>query len=151
MNQVARKGLATGGFRLRDLVLVVREHEVFSAGVEVEAVTEDFRSHGGALDVPAGAAWTERRFPELLARFRSLPQREVAGGIFFILVDIDASAVFNTVEDLLRELAVFREPRDTEVPAAVLGLVGDVLGGKLLDQRDHLRDTAGGVGDVLRV
>ena len=34
---------------------------------------------------------------------------------------------------------------------AVLGLVGDVLGGEVLDERDHLRNAGGGVRDVLRV
>ena len=40
---------------------------------------------------------------------------------------------------------------DAEVPGAVLGLVGDVFGGELLDEGDHLGDAAGGVGDVLGV
>ncbi len=60
---VAREGVVRGGFRLGDLIFVVREHEVFTAGVEVEGVAEIFDGHGGALDVPAGAAGAEGRFP----------------------------------------------------------------------------------------
>ncbi len=143
--------LAAGGFGLGDLVLVVREHEVFAAGVEVDVVAEEFRRHGGALDVPAGAARAERRVPELFAGLDGLPEGEVAGGVLLVLVDVDAGAVFDAVEVLLGELAVLGKARDAEVPAAVLGLVGDVLGGELLDERDHLRNAAGGAGDVLGV
>src|SRR5205823_13711506 len=43
MHPVADEGLATGRFRLGDLVLVVREHKVFAASVEVDVVAEKFR------------------------------------------------------------------------------------------------------------
>ena len=56
VHPVAGEGLAGGALGLGDLVFVVREHEVFAAGVEVEVVAEEFSGHGGALDVPAGAA-----------------------------------------------------------------------------------------------
>ena len=40
--------------RLGDLVLVMGEHQVDAAGVDVEARPEVAHAHGGALDVPAG-------------------------------------------------------------------------------------------------
>ena len=55
-------------------------------------------------------------------------------------------AAFDAFEILFRELAVIGKTRDAEVPAAVLGLVGDVLRGEILDERDHLGDVVGGVG-----
>ena len=68
VHPVADEGLAAGGFGLGDLVLVVREHEVFAAGVEVDVVAEELRGHGGALDVPAGAARRRARSPRTVRR-----------------------------------------------------------------------------------
>ncbi len=128
MEPVAREGLMGGGFRLGDLIFVVWEHEVFAAGVEIEGVAEILHGHGGALDVPAGAAGAEGRFPGRLAGFGGLPQGEVAGGVLIVLVEIDAGSIFDAGEVFLGELAVGGKTRDAEVPAAVLGFVGDVPG-----------------------
>ena len=64
---VAGEGLCGGGLGLGDLVLVVGEHQVFAAGVEVEGLAEELHGHGGALDVPAGTACAERGLPAILA------------------------------------------------------------------------------------
>src|SRR4029077_1650325 len=65
--------------RLRDLVLVVRELEVESAAVNLEARTEVLLRHRGALDVPARPDAAPRRLPPgVLARLVRLPEREVA-------------------------------------------------------------------------
>ena len=129
-----------GCFALRNLVLVVREHEVFAAGVQVERFAEVLHGHGGALDVPAGAAGAERRLPGCLAGLGGLPKSEITGGVLLVLVEVDAGAVFHAVQVFLRELAVAGEASDAEVPATVLGFVGDVLGGEALDERDHAVD-----------
>ena len=63
VHPVAGEGLVRGGLALRDLVLVVREHQVFAAGVQVEAVAQVLHGHGGALDVPAGTAAADGRIP----------------------------------------------------------------------------------------
>ena len=71
MHPVPREGVARGGLRLGDLVLMVREHQVLAAGVQVEALAQDGGGHGGALDVPAGPAGTDGGVPvRLLATFR---------------------------------------------------------------------------------
>ncbi len=149
MHPVAGEGLAGGALGLGDLILVMREHEVFAAGVEVEGVAEEFGGHGRALDVPAGAAGAEGSVPELFVGFDCLPEGEVAVGVFVVLPYVDAGTVLHVVEILLGELAILGVAVETEVPAAVFGLVGDVFGGELLDEGDHLGDALGGVGDVL--
>jgi hypothetical protein len=150
---VACEGLVRGGFTLRDLVFVMRKHEVFAAGVEIEGVAEIFHCHGGAFDVPAGAAVAERRIPRSLGGvvrgLGGFPESEVTCGVFFILVEVDAGAVFDAGEIFLGELAVGGEARDAEVPAAVLGLVGDVLGGEAFDEGNHAVDVFGGARDLL--
>ena len=147
---MAGEGLVGGGFALRDLVFVVREHEVFAAGVEVEAVAEVLHGHGGALDVPAGTAAADGRIPGGFAGLGGLPEGEVAGGVLLVLVEIDARAVFHAAEVFLAELAVVGEGGEAEVPAAVFGLVGGAGGGQALDERDHAVDVLGGAGHLLR-
>ena len=56
-------------------------------------VAEEFGGHGGALDVPAGAAGAEGGVPGCLAGLGGLPEGEVAGGVFVVLVYVDAGAV----------------------------------------------------------
>ena len=150
VHPVAREGLAGGGFGLGDLVFVVREHEVFAAGVEVEGRRRETSSPWRSTRCASRGGRRRGRCPRMSRRVCGLPEGEVAGGVLLVLVDIDAGAVFDAFEVFLGELAVLGETRDAEVPGAVFGLVGDVFGGELLDERDHLRDVLGGVGDVLR-
>ena len=99
--------------------------------------------------MPAGAAGAERGVPGCSPGFDGLPEGEVAGGVFLVLVYVDARAVFDAVKIFLGELAVVGIAGDAEVPAAVFGLVGESALRELLDERDHLGDVLGGMGDVL--
>src|SRR5947207_14687923 len=53
-----------GAFALRDLVLMMRKHQILSAEMKVEARTEQFHAHRTALDMPAGAAFAPWAGPE---------------------------------------------------------------------------------------
>src|SRR5207249_10937377 len=65
--------------RLRDLVLVMREHEVEPSAMDLEYRAEVLLGHRGALDVPAGSPRAPRRVPaRVLALLVRLPQRKVA-------------------------------------------------------------------------
>jgi len=150
MEPMPREGVVSCGFALGDFVLVVREHQVFAAGVQIEAVTEKFHGHCRALDVPSRPAFTEWRLPGGFARLGCLPQREVAHGVLLVFVGIHACAVFNAFEVFLGKLAVLRKTRNAEIPAAVFGLVGDVLCCKPLNQRDHVRNILCGQRDCFR-
>jgi hypothetical protein len=48
---------------LRDLVFVMREDQVVAAAVNVDLFAEFGEVHGGAFDVPAGAALAPRTVP----------------------------------------------------------------------------------------
>src|SRR5690606_16431061 len=73
---VAREGLgAEIRFRLRDLVLVVREDQVRAAAVDIDRAAEVVRAHRGALDVPARAPRSPRTRPARLAGLGGLPER----------------------------------------------------------------------------
>ena len=91
-SQVPTNGWPVAASRLGDLVLVVREHEVDAAGVDVERRPEVGHAHRRALDVPAGPARPDRRVPRRLAGLRALPEREVADVVLAVLVGLHALA-----------------------------------------------------------
>src|SRR5919198_6071842 len=70
---------AAVGLALRDLVLVVREDQVLSAAVDVDALAKHLEDHRRALDVPARPARAPGAVPRGFAGFGPLPEREVAG------------------------------------------------------------------------
>lgn len=55
--------------RLRNLVLVVREHKVDAPRMYVDRVTQEAPRHCAALDVPARAPLAQRGFPENFSVF----------------------------------------------------------------------------------
>ena len=79
-------------FRLRDFVFVMGKRQVDAAGVDVERFAQVLHRHHGALDVPAGTAGAERRFPGGFAVLLRFPENEVAGVGFVVFVDVDAGA-----------------------------------------------------------
>ena len=58
VHPVTDRCVAVRAFGLRDLVLVVREDVVDTAGVQVEALAEVLRAHRRTLDMPARKPWT---------------------------------------------------------------------------------------------
>ena len=58
---------------LGHLVVVVRESEVDPTGVYVHVLSEDRRSHDGALDMPSWATGSPRGRPSGFSRFGRLP------------------------------------------------------------------------------
>ena len=101
MNPNVHEWLAGQCLRLRDLVLVMRKDEVLAAGMNIEALAEVLHRHLRALDVPARAAGADLGLPLRLARFRRLPQREVAGVVLVVLVHVHPRAVVHAGEVLL--------------------------------------------------
>src|SRR5207302_5175554 len=107
--------LAAGSARLGNLVLVVREHQVEPAAVDLERRAEELLRHRRALDVPAGPASAPRRVPpRVLAFFVRLPQREVA----WILFERVRLLLLDLIRSLAGQAAVGREAPDAEVDVA---------------------------------
>ncbi len=73
MHPIFHKRLAGAAFALGQFVLMVGEHQIHPAAVEVETFAEDFGAHGRALDVPAGAAFAPGAVPRGLAGLGGLP------------------------------------------------------------------------------
>src|SRR5690606_1440515 len=135
---------AGGGLGLGDLVLVVGENEVGSAGVEVEIVAQEAARHGRALDVPTGPTRAPGRVPMGLAWLGALPQGEVER-VALGLVRLDPGAAAHLVGVTARQPAVVLVGADGEVDVAA-GLIGHPLVDEDLDQILHPGDVLGGPG-----
>src|SRR5438552_2193602 len=112
----------------------MREGQINSAGVNVQGVAQIFHGHRGALDVPAGAAGTDRSLPEMLAGLGRFPEREVARAFFLIAIVIDARAGLDAAYVDLREFSVVRKFCDAVVDRTFAG-VGADFAGALRDER----------------
>ena len=138
-------GAAVGALGLGDLVLVVREHQVEAAAVDVDLLAQRSSSHGGALDVPARAAWAPGTRPARLAGSGRLPQGEVRG-VALAVVGVSA---LQLVDVLAGEGAVPGEGADVEPHRAVdhVGVVAlDELGDHAADRVEGVADAGLGVG-----
>ena len=142
---MVRERHAARGLRLRALVLVVREHQVGAAAMDVEWQAQVLLRHARALDVPARPAVAPGRFPRGLARLGRLPQREVERVALAVLDALGAQiamAGFHLVDVAARKRAVRRERTHAEVHVAVVGRVGMSRVDELLHERDHRVDFA---------
>src|SRR2546427_8035763 len=135
---VAREGFSGGRFALRDFVLVMREGEVDSAGVNVERFAEIFHGHRGAFDMPAGTARADGGLPEMFAGFRRLPECKIARAFLFVAVVVHARARLNARQIDLRQLAVIGKFGDAVVDRA-FARIGESL---LLEALDELAMSA---------
>ena len=131
-----REGAAVCALGLRDLVLVVREDEVETAGMDVDGLAEVLVRHSRALDVPARTALAApRRIPCRFARLGSLPDREVHR-VLLDLANRDACAGLKLLHRLMAQLAVLREGLGAEVNVAVLRNIGVAVLDQTLDDVD---------------
>ena len=137
---------AAGALALGDLVLMVREHQIDPAGVEIEVGTEVFPDHGRALEVPARTPLAPRRRPEVHAvlRLARLPQHEIGQAVLLVFVGIGPGVLSLPEIELalveMGKLPVAGERRDLEVDRAVVRRVGVAFPDQGLDHRDLLRD-----------
>src|SRR5215212_4430484 len=59
----ARERLSRRRFGLRDLILVMREHEIHATAMQVEGLAQILHRHRRALEVPTWATASPRRIP----------------------------------------------------------------------------------------
>src|SRR5436190_6069781 len=100
--------LNAGAFALRDFILVMRKHQVFTAQMEIETGSEQFHAHGAALDMPAGPAFAPGTGPEHRAVFWSacLPEREIRHGFLLVFITAHPLADAHLLEVQLHQLPV---------------------------------------------
>ena len=147
MDPKAHELLAGCGFRLRNLVLVMRKLQIDSAGMDVERLAQILHCHGGALQVPARPSRPERPRPMRLVFAAGFPQREIAGIVFLVFVLVDAGAGSDAFRVEPRELPVVVPARNLEIRRAAAA-IGVPLFGNALDKAQHRVDVFGRARDL---
>jgi hypothetical protein len=125
----------------------MRKRQVDAAGVNVQRLAEILHGHGGAFDVPAGAAGPDGSFPEMLAGLGRFPEREVARALFFVAVVVDAGAGLDAGQVDLGKFAVVRKLGDAVVDRAFARIRERFLL-QPLDELNHVLDVVGGADPV---
>ena len=130
--------LAGQAFGLRDLVLVMRELQVFAAAVQVDGLAQELLAHGRAFDVPAGTSFAPGGIPgDLVGRLLRLPQGEVQR-VALLFPFGDAGTDFQVLDEVAGQQAVTRE-----LAGAVVHVAVHFVGQSLVDQALHERDDLG--------
>jgi hypothetical protein len=134
----ADDGVPERAFRLRDLVLVMREDVVHAAGMHIESLAKVLRAHRRTLDVPARITAAPRRAPHERAPLglRVLPEREVRRAAL-VRIGLGPDALPQRLGDVARKATVRFEVLHRVINGPVHD-VGEVLSQELLDEGDHL-------------
>jgi len=98
---------------------VVRESEIDSTGVNIERLAQVFMDMAEHSMCQPGRPGPMRVFPAVLARFGCLPQSEVAGIVFLVLIYVHPRASFHSGRIDLRKFPVLRKFRDAKINRAV--------------------------------
>ena len=77
VHPVSCKRLVIGCLGLCDLIFMMREDQILSAGMNIDLFAEITFAHDGALNVPAGTSLTPAGIPVRLTFFFRLPQYEI--------------------------------------------------------------------------
>ena len=73
MHPVIDVFFACRSLALGDLIFMMREEQVLSAAVDIKVFPEILHTHGGALNMPAGTAFSPGALPEGFAGFFGFP------------------------------------------------------------------------------
>ena len=144
-------------FTLCDLVLVVREGEVFASQMKIEAGPQKRHAHGGTFDMPSGSSFAPRAFPEhdSVTRNPGLPQREIGQVVLVVGVARDPLGLPLCLRIERHQLPITTTAApvfvDAEIDRSISRPVGDAPLLQSLNQVDDLRDVVGGFGQMVRL
>lgn len=85
MEPVIYEMAAGAAFGLGDFIFMMRENQIRAAAMEIKGLAQVMDGHGGAFDMPARTSLAPGAFPERFTGLSSLPQREIAGVLLFIV------------------------------------------------------------------
>ncbi len=131
-------GLRVGATALRDFVLVMREHQIDPAAVNIEGLPQILLAHRRAFDMPARAPVAPRAFPARNVFCRRFPQNEICR-VLLVGGDFNPRAGDLFVAVAAGKFPVIVPGRHVEQHMAVR-LVGVPLRDQIHDHRNHRRN-----------
>ena len=135
----------------------MREHQVLTADVQVEARAKQLHAHGAALDVPPGPAVTPRTRPENIPIFRNprLPEGKVRDRLLLVLVARHALSDAHFFKVQLHQLPILGAARtvllDAEIYRPIRRAIGQPARDQLFDERDDVPNMLGGARRLVRL
>ena len=120
---------------LGDLVLMMREHQIITAAVNVKTLAQQFVRHGGAFDMPARTPLAPWAVPPRRVSVRRLPKYEIHR-ITLIGCHFDARSCDHVVNAATRELTIIGITFDREQNMA-LRLISETFFNKIRAHIDH--------------
>lgn len=153
MHPKLTKGALVGvAFCLDDFGGMVWEHQVTATAVNVDLIAQVTRRHGGALDVPARAAWPPRARPLGFTRFTGLPEHKIEWVVFVGVVRVVATLVGGgeklgiAAEACHFAIGGLATHVEKDVAVALIGLA---VADKPLNDGNHAHDFFGNFGEEI--
>jgi len=146
---VRKRRVRMGAGRLRDFVLVMREHQIAAAAVDVETFPQQCRRHRRTFDVPAGASAPPGTIPSRRFGVRGFPEHEIHR-VPLVRGSLDPCLGGHVGDGPARQRPVTGETGDRK-QHMTLRLVGIPAFHQGRDHCDHVADMVRGAGHVGRV
>ena len=124
------KGFAGACFGLGDFIFVVGEHVVDAPDVDIDGISQQFRCHSGAFDVPTRTSPAEGAFPKnitIALWIDRFPQDKIGNIVFVVLVGNDSfgSTRFKFIEIQMREASIVGKLSYGIINASVAPFISD--------------------------
>ena len=85
VHPVTGKLLAVSRLVLGNLIFMMRENKILTAGMDIQSSSAIFRRHYAALGMPARTSFAPWRIPIRLSHLLGLPKHEVCGAFLLLL------------------------------------------------------------------
>ena len=153
MNPVAGRIFSGNRSSNGDPVLMMGKHQLAAAGMNVIPFTEIFHGHGRTLEMPRRSDIAPRRLgidaPFQLRKPGSFQQREIAGVVLFIFIQIHGGTEPYLVDIHSRQSTVLTKPRNIEIDGPQF-FIGIPFFDQLSGQRHHVVNMLTGTGIFCR-
>ena len=108
MHPVTGELFSVGRFTLRNLILMMWKYQIFTAGMDINLLSQIFFRHHRTLNMPARTSLAPGRYPERLSLLLRLPEHKIKSILFLVLTCHQERTFTGTqvIKILVGELAV---------------------------------------------
>ena len=110
MQPVARKWFSIAALTLGDLILMMREDQILTAGMNIDLFSQIFFGHHRTLDMPSRTAVAPGRLPGGLSFFFRFPENEIQRIFLLIFTsspEENGPPLLKIIQIFVRQLSVF--------------------------------------------